>query len=51
MSERSIYYRDQAKKCRWHAQHMTDAATREELLKLAREYIERATLHETEGKE
>jgi hypothetical protein len=51
MSERSIYYRDQAKKCRWHAKRMTDAETKAELLRLAKEYIERAALLEAEGKE
>jgi hypothetical protein len=51
MSERAIYHRDEAKKCRWHAERMTDPATRAELLKLAREYIERAALIETQGKE
>jgi hypothetical protein len=51
MSERAIYYRDEAEKCRWHAERMTDPATQAELLKLAREYIERAALIETQGKE
>jgi hypothetical protein len=49
MSERAIYYRDEAEKFRWHAERMTDPATRAELLKLAREYIERAALIETQG--
>jgi hypothetical protein len=49
MSERSIYLRDQAAKCRWHADHMTDAETLEQVRKLAAEYIERAA--EIESKE
>ena len=49
MSERSIYLRDQAAKCRWHADQMTDAETQEQLRKLAAEYIERAA--EIESKE
>jgi hypothetical protein len=42
MSERSIYLRDQAGKCRWHADHMTDTETQAELRKLAAEYIVQA---------
>jgi hypothetical protein len=42
MSERSVYLRDQAAKCRWHADKLTDAETQEQLRKLAAEYIERA---------
>jgi hypothetical protein len=42
MSERSAYLRDQADKCRWHAQNLSDAKTQAELRKLADEYIERA---------
>jgi hypothetical protein len=38
MSERSIYLRDQAVKCRHHADNMTDAHTKAELRKLAAEY-------------
>jgi len=34
--------RDQADKCRWHADNISDAETQAELLKLAAEYIERA---------
>jgi hypothetical protein len=49
MSERSIYLRDQAAKCRRHASAMTDPYRRAELQKLAAEYIERAT--EIESKE
>jgi hypothetical protein len=39
-SERSIYLRDQAAKCRRHADHMTDTETQEQLRKLAAENIE-----------
>jgi Uri superfamily endonuclease len=42
MSERSIYLRDQADKCRWHADHMSDASTQAELRNLAADYILRA---------
>jgi hypothetical protein len=49
MSERSIYLRDQANKCLWHANHISDPETEGELRKLATEYIERAA--EIEGAE
>ena len=49
MSERSIYLRDQADKCRWHAKNIGDAETQEALRKLAAEYVERA--FEIESKE
>jgi hypothetical protein len=49
MSERSIYLRDQADKCRRHATAMTDLHTQAELRKLADEYIVRAS--EIERKE
>jgi hypothetical protein len=49
MSERSIYLRDQAIKCRHHADHLTDAETQAQLRKLAREYDEKAA--QIEGKE
>jgi hypothetical protein len=42
MSERSIYLRDQAEKCRWHASHICDAETQAELRKLANQYTEQA---------
>jgi len=42
MSERSIYLRDQADKCRQHADTIWDHQTREELRKLAAVYIARA---------
>jgi hypothetical protein len=53
MSERSIYLRDQAEKCRWHANN-GDLETQAELRKLAAEYIQRAAKIEgakTESKE
>jgi hypothetical protein len=42
MSERSIYLRDQAAKCRAHAAALTDVQTQAELRKLAAEYIVQA---------
>jgi hypothetical protein len=48
MSKRSVYLRDQAAKCRWHADQLTDAETQEQLRKLAAEYIERAAKIERE---
>jgi hypothetical protein len=39
---RPIYLRDQAEKCRWQASMVSDATTKAELPKLAREYVERA---------
>ena len=38
MCERSIYLRDQAVKCRWHASNLSDAETQAQLRKLASEY-------------
>jgi hypothetical protein len=38
MSKRSIYLRDQAAKCRRHADSMTDLETQARLRKLASEY-------------
>lgn len=38
MSERSVYLRDQADKCEWHASRMTDHETIAELRKLAADY-------------
>jgi hypothetical protein len=49
MSKRAIYLLDQADKCRWHADRMTDAETQAELRKLADEYVVRAA--EIEGGE
>ena len=43
MSERSIYLRDQAAKCRWHTENISDSETQERLRKLASEYIVEAT--------
>jgi hypothetical protein len=43
MPPRHVYLLDQAEKCRWHASKIADAETQAELLKLAAEYIERAT--------
>ena len=42
MSERSIYLRDQAAKCEWHAKHIGDDETKVELRKLAAKYIDEA---------
>jgi hypothetical protein len=47
MSERSIYLRDQAAKCEWHAQNVGDSETQVELRKLAFEYIVEAVEIET----
>lgn len=49
MSERSIYLRDQAVKCRWHADYLSDSETKVELQKLAAEYDAQAL--EIESKE
>ena len=48
MSKRSIYLRDQATKCRGHADSMTDAETQAALRKLAAEYIVQAEYIERE---
>ena len=50
MSERYIYFRDQADKCRQHADIVGDARTREELRKLAAVYIARAEQIESKGR-
>jgi len=42
MSERSIYLRDQAAKCQWHADRITDPETQVQLRKLAAEYVVQA---------
>jgi len=42
MSPRSIYLRDQAKKCEWHANNMGDSETQMRLRKLAAEYVAEA---------
>ena len=49
MSERSIHLRDQAAKCRWHANAISDCETQVALRKLADEYVERAA--DIEGEE
>jgi hypothetical protein len=38
MTERSLYLREQAVKCRWHADHLIDLQTMAALRKLALEY-------------
>lgn len=50
MSERSIYLRDQAGKCEWHASRMTDHETIEELRKLAAGYLVEAAQIERDDK-
>jgi hypothetical protein len=42
MSSRSIYLRDQAAKCEWHAKNMGDSETQTRLRKLAAEYVAEA---------
>jgi hypothetical protein len=42
MSSRSIYLRDQAGRCEWHAQNIGDDETQVRLRKLAAEYIAQA---------
>jgi hypothetical protein len=42
MSERSLYLRDQAAKCEWHAKNMSDPETQVRLRKLAAEYVAQA---------
>ena len=49
MSSRSVYLRDQAEKCEWHAKNIRDAETQVALRKLAAEYIVQAD--EIESKE
>jgi hypothetical protein len=49
MSERSIYLRDQARKCTRHAQALSDGLTQGELRKLAAKYTLQA--EEIERKE
>jgi hypothetical protein len=51
MSARSIYLRDQAEKCRWHANAISDSRTQVALRKLADEYVERASDIESKEKE
>jgi hypothetical protein len=42
MSDRSIYLRDQAAKCRWHANNIGDTQTQVALRKLAAVYVAEA---------
>jgi hypothetical protein len=49
VSSRSIYLRDQADKCRWHAGRIGNAEMQVKLRKLAAEYVVRA--EEIENKE
>jgi hypothetical protein len=42
MSPRSIYLRDQAKKCEWHANNIRDDETEVALRKLAPRYVAEA---------
>jgi hypothetical protein len=42
MSERSIYLRDEAAKCRWHADRMTELETQAVLRLLAARYVAQA---------
>jgi hypothetical protein len=42
MSPRSVYLRDQAEKCLWHADRVSDAETQAELQNLAAEYTAKA---------
>jgi hypothetical protein len=48
MSERSVYLRDQAEKCRANAARMTDDEARQQLHVLAAEYIMRAVMIESD---
>jgi hypothetical protein len=47
----TLYLRDQANKCRWHAKHIGDAETQVELIRLGKEYAEEAAAIETKEKE
>jgi hypothetical protein len=42
MSSRAVYLRDQAAKCRWHANNVDDPETKAQLQELAAEYIVQA---------
>ena len=48
MSSRSIYLRDQAAKCEWHAQNIGDNETQVRLRELAAEYVVQADEIESE---
>jgi hypothetical protein len=47
MSERSTYLRDQAAKCRPHADSLTDVQAQAELRKMAAEYVAQAVVIES----
>jgi hypothetical protein len=49
MSSRSIYLRDQAAKCEWHADNIRDVETQAALRKLAAQYF--AEAEDIESKE
>ena len=49
MSSRTIYLRDQAAKCEWHADNIRDVETQAALRKLAAKYVAQA--EEIESKE
>jgi hypothetical protein len=51
MSSRSIYLRDQAAKCEWHATNVGDRETQLELRKLAGKYNEQAAEIEANEKD
>ena len=51
MSERSIYLRDQADKCHWHASQMISPETIAELRKIAADYIVEAVQIERSEKQ
>jgi len=48
MSSRSIYLRDQAAKCEWHAKNIRDDETQVALRKLAARYVAEAEDIESE---
>jgi hypothetical protein len=49
MSSRSIYLRERAAKCEWHAKNMSDGQTQRALRKLVAEYV--AEAEDIESKE
>jgi hypothetical protein len=49
MSSRSVYLRDQAAKCEWHANNIRDVETQAALRKLAARYL--AEAEDIESKE
>ena len=51
MTNRAIYYRDEASKCLWHADKVIDAEIREELRILAAQYILRAVVIENKERQ